>query len=134
MPASQAAVKAGYSPKHARYSGYQAKQGLRDRLEKALHEAGLTPEGVIHKYLLPALSAERTEYAKFEGQITASVQEINWTARLRAIEIVAEMAGYNYEAERVGRFGETDNDVPQIIDVTIRRKAEELPPARVEVS
>lgn len=37
-------------------------------------------------------------------------------------------------AERIGRFGETDNDVPQIIDVTIRRKAPELPPARVEVS
>jgi hypothetical protein len=48
-----------------------------NRLEKALHEAGLTPEGVIHKYLLPALSAEPTEYAKFEGQITASAQEIN---------------------------------------------------------
>jgi hypothetical protein len=53
--------------------------------------------------------------------------------RLRAIEIVNEMAGYNCEAERLGRFGEPELTMPQIIDVTIRRKAPELPAPCVEV-
>ena len=70
VPATEAARRAGYSAKNPAQSAHQASRSIRDRIQHALFEAGLTPEGLIHKHLVPVLAAERTEFCKFNGRVT----------------------------------------------------------------
>lgn len=105
MPATQAALGAGYTGKTPAQSAYQATRGIRARVEDALAENGLTPEGLITKYLVPAMLATDTEFAKFEGEITASEEVIAWDTRLRAIELAARFGGYLAPRELTGLDG-----------------------------
>jgi hypothetical protein len=105
VPATQAALKAGYSGANPSQSAYAATKGIRSRVEEALAENGLTPEGLITKFLVPAMSANMTEFAKFEGQISDARECINWDARLRAIEIAARFGGYLAPKELTGLDG-----------------------------
>jgi phage terminase small subunit len=116
MGQSQAWRAAGYASVGA---GYHSTKLLRERIQKAFFEAGLTPEGYIHKHLLPALDAKQTEFAKFEGKITDREDTINWTARLKAMEIVKDMAGYSAprEHELAGKDG-APLSMPKVIDVS----------------
>jgi hypothetical protein len=124
VPSGQAAIKAGYSSKCAASSGHQAYKSIRARVQHALFEAGLTPEGLIHKHLLPALTAMEVEFAKSEGRITDSREVIAWGTRLRAIEIVCEIGGYCERSPRVGESGDDGPilDMPKVIDATIVQK------------
>jgi hypothetical protein len=112
----QAWQKAGYKSKQ---SGYESTKLLRERIQRAFFHVGLTPEGYICKHLLPALDAKQTEFAKFEGKITDREDTINWTARLKAMEIVKDMAGYSAprEHELAGKDG-APLSMPKIIDVS----------------
>lgn len=116
--ATEAALKAGYTGKTPAQSAYQAMKGLRHRVEEALGENGLTPEGLITKYLVPAMLATDTEFAKFEGEITDSVEVIAWDTRLRAIELAARFGGYLAPKEFTGADGEAL--FPDVIDTTFR--------------
>lgn len=130
MPATQAARNAGYSGATPAQSAYQATKGIRARVEEALAENGLTPEGLITKYLVPAMLATDIEFAKFEGEITDSEEVIAWDTRLRAIELAARFGGYLAPKELTGLDGAAL--FPDVIDTggmrSGRRKA---PEARV---
>lgn len=115
LSATAAAKQAGYKSVQ---SAYQGTKGLRARVQAALDEAGLTPEGLIHKHLIPALGACETEFAKFEGEITDSEEVIAWGARLQAIELVGRLGGYFAPKEFTGADGEAL--FPDVIDATMR--------------
>jgi hypothetical protein len=66
----QAGIIAGYPPKNAAQSAYQAISGLRGRVPELLEKAGLTEEICIEKYLKPALEATETIYVQSKGKIT----------------------------------------------------------------
>jgi len=129
-PATQAAREAGYSGANPSQSAYAATKGIRARVEQALAENGLTPEGLITKFLVPAMLATDTEFAKFEGEITDSEEVIAWDTRLRAIELAARFGGYLAPKELTGLDGAAL--FPDVIDTggmrSGRRKA---PEARV---
>ena len=125
MPATQAARRAGYSAKNPAQSAYQAWQSIRERLQIALFEVGLTPEGLIHKHLLPALNAMETEFAKFNGRITETREVIAWGPRLRAMELVCELGGYFAPNEQVSSVS-GELGTPKVIDQRPRVVAEGL--------
>jgi hypothetical protein len=116
MSATEAARRAGYGGEPA-HSAYQATRGIRERILKALFEAGLTPEGLVHKYLLPALKAMETEFAKFEGKISDSRDVIAWGPRIQAIRLTAELGGYLAPREVTGKDG-GPLVLPKVIDVS----------------
>jgi hypothetical protein len=124
VPATNAARRAGYSHKNAAQSAYQASRGIRERIQNALFESGLTPEGLIHKYLLPALQAEKTEFCKHKGNISDSCIVTAWEVRLRAIELVAEMGGYFAPKLYNTEGGDAESGIPKIIDVSGMRSVE----------
>ncbi len=84
-------------------------------------EVGLTSEGLIHKYLFPALEAEETEFCKFKGKITDSRSAPAREVRLRAIEIVAEMGGYYASKSPQAENVDSESRIPQVIDATVMR-------------
>jgi|HubBroStandDraft_1064217.scaffolds.fasta_scaffold104175_2 phage terminase small subunit len=129
LSGSEAARKAGYSPNHVPQQAHVTRERIRYRVNLALVEAGLHPEGLKYKHILPALHAMETKTAAFEGKITDEREFINWTARLKAMELVAELGGYYHKPEPVprGNFGEEVHAMPKVIDATIVRRASELP-------
>ena len=55
---AQAAVAAGYSPKHAAQNGYQAVSQIRGRVQDLLDRNGLDENTAIEKYLKPLLEKQ----------------------------------------------------------------------------
>jgi hypothetical protein len=90
---ADAARLAGYSEKAPRQAGYQALRHIREKMPQLLDKAGLTDEAVIDKYLRPALEAEETEFAKFEGKITDRVNVVAWGPRLTALDMLYKLKG-----------------------------------------
>jgi terminase small subunit-like protein len=66
----QAALAAGYSPKHPSKSGQQALDDIRHKAPKILESMGLSLENVIEKHLIPLLNATETKFFQSEGKIT----------------------------------------------------------------
>jgi hypothetical protein len=62
---------AGYSPKNAAQSAYQALAGLRGRMTALLDGAGLGEKVAIENYLKPALDAQQTIYAQKDGKVVS---------------------------------------------------------------
>lgn len=89
LPASktltEAAVKAGYSPKYARQSGYQALQAARGRVPDIMDRLGLTEEILIDKYLRKHLDAKKTVFVREGKKVKAHTLEDNGT-QMRALE------------------------------------------------
>lgn len=100
VPATQAALKAGYTSKNPAQAGYAASKSIRARIQKGLFEAGLTPEGLIHKHLVPALKAKETKFFQHEGMVTDSRDVVAWDIRLRAQQFAAKLGGYEAPTER----------------------------------
>jgi hypothetical protein len=88
-----AGILAGYSPKNAAQSAYQAIQGLRGRVPDLLDKAGLSEEIAIEKYLKPALEATETIYAQKDGKFTDRRQMIAWNIRMTALRTLLELHG-----------------------------------------
>jgi hypothetical protein len=82
----EAAEYAGYSPNNPRQAGYQALNALKQKMPQVMDRMGLTQEALIAKYLLPALSAEDTMLAQFEGKFTDEKKTPAWNARNKALE------------------------------------------------
>jgi phage terminase small subunit len=100
-----AAIAAGYSPKHARQSGFQALEVIKSKMPDIMEKKGLTGEALIDKYLLPALSAEETEFAKFEGKITDQQNVVAWGPRLTALDMAFNLRGDYAAKEITGKGG-----------------------------
>ena len=62
-------------------------------MPETMEKAGLTNKGLIEKYLKPALQAEETEFAKFEGKITDSQNVVAWGPRLTALDLAFKLKG-----------------------------------------
>lgn len=93
MTITEAAVTAGYSDKNPAQSGSQALDSIRLKMPEVLDRAGLTDEVLIEKYLRPALVANDTEFAKFEGKITDQVEVVAWSPRLTALDMAFNLKG-----------------------------------------
>ena len=90
---TEAARTAGYSEKCLAQSGFQVLQRLKEKIPDILDRKGLTNEAVIEKYLKPALEANETEFAKFEGKITDEREVVAWGPRLQALDMVWNLKG-----------------------------------------
>jgi hypothetical protein len=110
---TEAAKKAGYSSTQAAYASLK---GHRKRVEEAMAEAGLTHEGLITKYLKPALEVEETKFATFKGQFTDSRDVAAWGLRLNALDLAFKLNGSYAPREFVGP--ENTPLFPQVIDTT----------------
>ena len=93
MSVADAARKAGYSDLHPNQSGYQALQVIAKGMPEVMEKHGLTDDALIDKYLHPALEAEETEFAKFEGKITDEVNVVAWGPRLTALDLAFRLKG-----------------------------------------
>ncbi len=83
---AQAAIEAGYSPKHAAQNGYQALSQIRGRVQDLLDRQGLDENTAIEKYLKPLLEAERTVFFQRDGKITQRAKIAALEIRLAALK------------------------------------------------
>jgi hypothetical protein len=90
---ADAARDAGYSERSLRQSGFQAFQSIRRKMPEVLERKGFTDDAVVDNYLRPALEAEETEFAKFEGKITDQVNVVAWGPRLEALDMLFRLKG-----------------------------------------
>ena len=67
-----AAIKAGYSPKAADQSAYQAIQQIKKKMPQLMDEKGLTDEELVEKYLVPLLEATQVKAFNHEGRVIYS--------------------------------------------------------------
>jgi phage terminase small subunit len=93
MSITDAARAAGYSDKYAGQVGSQALESIRRRMPELLDKHGLTDDALVENYLKPALEAMETEFAKFEGKITDSIDVIAWSPRLTALDMAFNLRG-----------------------------------------
>lgn len=93
MSITDAALQSGYSKKYAGQCGSQAIENIRIKAPQLLAKHGLDDDTLIEKYLKPALEANETEFAKFEGKITDSREVIAWGPRLQALDMTAKIRG-----------------------------------------
>ena len=68
-------------------------ESIKGRATELMDEYGITEAALIQNYLLPALNAEETEFAKFQGAITDSRNVVAWGPRLQALELAARIRG-----------------------------------------
>lgn len=104
---AEAALAAGYEAKHAKQAGFQAFQSVKRKMPQMLEDKGLTDGAIIDKYLLPALEAMETEFAKFEGRISDRVDVISWGPRLQALDMLFKLKGSYAPKEITGENGES---------------------------
>jgi hypothetical protein len=84
---------AGYSPKNAAQSAYQALAGLRGRMAALLDEAALGKKVGIENYLKPALDAQQTIYAQKDGKFKDKRTLVAWSPRLTALRMLFDLHG-----------------------------------------
>ena len=82
----QAAIEAGYSPKHAAQNGYQALSQIRGRVQDLLVRNGLDENTAIEKYLKPLLEARETVFFQKNGKVTATRKVEALAIRLNALK------------------------------------------------
>jgi hypothetical protein len=93
MTAKAAAIAAGYSKKNPRQSGYQALQGLTNKVPAIMEKHGLSDDALIDKYLLPALNAYETKFFQTAGRISDSRQVVAWRSRVKALDMALKIKG-----------------------------------------
>jgi CCR4-NOT transcriptional regulation complex NOT5 subunit len=82
----QAAIEAGYSPKHAAQNGYQALSQIRGRVQDLHGRNGLDENTAIEKYLKPLLEARETVFFQKNGKVTATRKVEALAIRLNALK------------------------------------------------
>jgi hypothetical protein len=106
----KAAIAAGYSPKHARQSAYQALESIRKTAPELLARHGLDDDSLIDKHLLPLMNAEETKFfslpvgkGKDRRLQIESRKTANWSARQNGLDIAFKIRGlYVREQENKG--------------------------------
>jgi hypothetical protein len=68
--ATEAAGKAGYSPKNLDKSAHQVMKALRGRVPQILDDLGLDEKFVIENHFAPKLTAKRVHYFQKDGEVT----------------------------------------------------------------
>jgi hypothetical protein len=86
----EAALQAGYSPKNAAQSGFQALKGVQGRIPELMDEVGLSDRVLIEKYLKPLLEAEETKFFN-DGKRRINVAALG--TRLAALDTVFKLKG-----------------------------------------
>jgi len=90
----EAAIKAGYSPKHARKCGHQALQALRNKnVPEIMSELGLSVPVLIDEYLRPLLKATETKFAQDDGKFSDYIDVENLDVRDRALDKAFRLHG-----------------------------------------
>ena len=113
MTLEQAGIASGYSKRSAAQCAFQALEAIREKMPQILDKAGLTDYALVERYLKPALEAQETEFAKFEGQITDSRDVIAWGPRLQALDMAFNLKG-SYAPK------ETHNLVAGIVQLNVQ--------------
>lgn len=90
---TEAAVLAGYSPKNAGQSGYQALEAIKARTPEVMAECGLNLKSVIQNHLIPQLHATETKIIAHEGAITDYVILEDNTTRRYSTRTALELLG-----------------------------------------
>jgi hypothetical protein len=94
MSITDAAREAGYADNgYVGQIGSQALENIRLKMPSVLDKHGLTDDVLVENYLKPALEAEETEFAKFEGHITDQVNVVAWSPRLTALDLAFKLKG-----------------------------------------
>lgn len=106
---AEAALAAGYEAKHAKQAGFQSFQGIKRKMPEILEAKGLTDSAAIDRYLLPALEAMETEFAKFEGKISDRVDVVAWGPRIQALDMLFKLKGSYAPKEITGQNGTAIN-------------------------
>jgi hypothetical protein len=96
----KAAIAAGYSPKHARQSAYQALESIRKTAPELLARHGLDDDSLIDKHLLPLMNAEETKFftlpvgkGKDRRLQIESRKTANWNARQNGLDMAFKIRG-----------------------------------------
>ena len=90
----EAAIKAGYSPKHARKCGHQALQALRNKnVPEIMSELGLSVPVLIDEHLRPLLKATETKFAQDDGKFSGYIDVENLDVRDRALDKAFRLHG-----------------------------------------
>lgn len=99
-----AALEAGYSRKDPDGAAQQAIKQIERKGGFDVYEAmGLTRDQFIKKHLVPALEANETKFFAHNGKVISKRDVKNWPARLRAQDMVYQIAGeYKTEQENLG--------------------------------
>jgi hypothetical protein len=102
----EAALQAGYSPKNAAQSGFQALKGVQSRIPELMDEVGLSDRVLIEKYLKPLLEAEETKFFAIRNRLVSRnviAHGIRHTALDTAFKLRGSYAPRNpKEAEQFG--------------------------------
>jgi hypothetical protein len=116
----KAAIAAGYSPKHARQSAYQALESIRKTAPELLARHGLDDDSLIDKHLLPLMNAEDTKFfalpvGKGKGRRLQieSRKTANWSARQNGLDMAFKIRGLYVR--------EQENKGPEFSVITINR-------------
>jgi hypothetical protein len=67
---TEAAVKAGFAPKHARQGAHQAMKAIRGRVPDMMDRLGLSEEKIIDKYLRRNLEKKKTVFVREEKVVS----------------------------------------------------------------
>ena len=87
MTITDAALKAGYSPKSPGQAGSQALHRVALKMPEVLDAAGLTDKGLVDKYLKPGLEATETKVFSGEDGLVYSKELVAWGPRLTALDM-----------------------------------------------
>jgi CCR4-NOT transcriptional regulation complex NOT5 subunit len=112
---AQAAIEAGYSPKHAAQNGYQALSQIRGRVQDLLDRNGLDENTAIEKYLKPLLEARETVFFQKNGKVTATRKVEALAIRLNALKELFLLHG-SY-APRDPRAAEQFGNMVVVVDI-----------------
>jgi hypothetical protein len=113
---ADAARQAGYSPKRADQSGYQALKQIagNESILELLKQHGLDDDTVIEEYLVPLMNATETKFFAHKGKVVSKHEVPAWGPRAKGLDILSTMRGW-YKSEQ-------PNDGPQIRAVVIDLK------------
>jgi hypothetical protein len=110
---ADAARQAGYSPKRADQSGYQALKQIagNESILELLKRHGLDDDTVIEDYLVPLMNATETKFFVHSGKVVSKRVVPAWGPRAKGLDTFGMMRGW-YKSEQ-------PNDAPQIRSVLI---------------
>src|ERR1700682_400250 len=90
---SEAARRAGYSPKYAGQAGYLALKRIAEKAPDLLDDMEKSLMELIEKSIKPGLDAKKTVYFKYRGKITDQREVPDWTSRLETLDMVFRILG-----------------------------------------
>ena len=91
--ATEAAGKAGYSPKNLDKSAHQVMKALRGRVPQILDDLGLDEKFVIENHLAPKLTAKCVHYFQKDGKVTGIQLSEDLPTQMDAINKIFQLHG-----------------------------------------